>query len=202
MGYNEGYRTSWDAAVGKVTAAVFEDNCKAWSGDHCVDPLLVPGVLFSNRKIDAEDPGIEDLAPTALRLFGVESARLDGRKTGFPAPMSNLFFPGQRAVTLTAFLLCAAMAISQSGCSRSDARTSAANGKRVIVLGIDGMDPEFLGRTGSRCPTWTVFATKASSNGSPPSCRRRVRWPGPLSSPAWIRAVTASTISSTAIPKP
>ena len=72
VGYNEGYRTSWDAAVGKVTARVFSDNEKAWSGDHCVDPLLVPGVLFSNRKIDAESPGIEDLAPTALTLFGVQ----------------------------------------------------------------------------------------------------------------------------------
>jgi bisphosphoglycerate-independent phosphoglycerate mutase (AlkP superfamily) len=37
-----------------------------------VDPVLVPGVLFSNRKIDASDPGIEDLAPTALNLFGVQ----------------------------------------------------------------------------------------------------------------------------------
>ena len=72
VGYNEGYRTSWDAAVGKVTAHVFEDNSKAWSGDHCVDPLLVPGVLFSNRKLDADDPGIEDMAPTALQLFGLK----------------------------------------------------------------------------------------------------------------------------------
>jgi predicted AlkP superfamily phosphohydrolase/phosphomutase len=72
IGYNEGYRTSWDAAVGKVSANVFEDNCKAWSGDHSVDPLLVPGVLFSNRKIEAEDPGIEDMAPTALTLFGLD----------------------------------------------------------------------------------------------------------------------------------
>ncbi|HEY6986794.1 MAG TPA: alkaline phosphatase family protein [Bryobacteraceae bacterium] len=72
VGYNEGYRTSWDAAVGKVSARVFEDNSKAWSGDHSVDPVLVPGVLFSNRKIDLENPGIEDMAPTALHLFGVE----------------------------------------------------------------------------------------------------------------------------------
>ena len=72
VGYNEGYRTSWDAAVGKVTSKVFEDNCKAWSGDHCVDPTLVPGILFSNRKLDADDPGIEDLAPTALELFGLK----------------------------------------------------------------------------------------------------------------------------------
>jgi predicted AlkP superfamily phosphohydrolase/phosphomutase len=72
VGYSRGYRTSWDAAVGKATARVFEDNAKAWSGDHCVDPALVPGVLFSNLKLDAENPGIEDMAPTALDLFGVE----------------------------------------------------------------------------------------------------------------------------------
>jgi bisphosphoglycerate-independent phosphoglycerate mutase (AlkP superfamily) len=29
-------------------------------------------VLFSNRKIEAADPGIEDMAPTALDLFGIE----------------------------------------------------------------------------------------------------------------------------------
>jgi len=63
---------SWGAAVGKVTPHVFEDNRKAWSGDHCVDPVLVPGVLFSNRKLDVNNPGIEDMAPTALDLFGIE----------------------------------------------------------------------------------------------------------------------------------
>ena len=71
VGYNEGYRCSWEGAVGKVAARVLEDNQKAWSGDHCVDPVLVPGVLFANRKIDARDPGIEDLAATALSLFGL-----------------------------------------------------------------------------------------------------------------------------------
>jgi predicted AlkP superfamily phosphohydrolase/phosphomutase len=80
VGYAEGYRTSWDAAVGKVTSQVIEDNPKAWSGDHCVDPLLVPGVLFCNRRIDAEDPGIEDLAPTTLQLFGIDPpAYMDGK---------------------------------------------------------------------------------------------------------------------------
>jgi predicted AlkP superfamily phosphohydrolase/phosphomutase len=71
VGYARGYRTSWDAAAGKTTARIFEDNVKAWSGDHCVDPALVPGVLFSNLKLDAENPGIEDLAPTALQIFGI-----------------------------------------------------------------------------------------------------------------------------------
>ncbi len=71
VGYNDGYRTSWAAAQGIVEREVFTDNPKPWSGDHSVDPVLVPGVLFSNRKIAAEDPGIEDLAPTALELFGL-----------------------------------------------------------------------------------------------------------------------------------
>ncbi len=80
VGYNSGYRSSWGAAVGKVGSAVFEDNVKAWSGDHCMDPCLVPGVVFCNRKFDAADPGIEDLAPTTLSLFGVKTpAYMEGK---------------------------------------------------------------------------------------------------------------------------
>jgi predicted AlkP superfamily phosphohydrolase/phosphomutase len=80
VGYADGYRASWNAAVGKTTSEVFEDNLKCWSGDHCVDPALVPGVLFSNRKIDVKNPGIEDMAPTALDLFGIEPPpHMEGR---------------------------------------------------------------------------------------------------------------------------
>ena len=71
VGYADGYRVSWESAVGQTTNCVLEDNPKAWSGDHCVDPVLVPGVLFSNLRLAADDPGIEDLAPTVLDLFGV-----------------------------------------------------------------------------------------------------------------------------------
>lgn len=70
-GYNRGYRASWEGATGRVTREVFTDNTKSWSGDHCVDPRLVPGVLFANRKVLDDDPGIMDLAPTILTLFGV-----------------------------------------------------------------------------------------------------------------------------------
>ncbi|MFN8177699.1 MAG: alkaline phosphatase family protein [bacterium] len=72
IGYNRGYRTSWDCATGVVAEGVFEDNVKAWSGDHCVDPRLVPGVLFSNRNLDVDDPALIDIAPTTLTLFGVK----------------------------------------------------------------------------------------------------------------------------------
>jgi predicted AlkP superfamily phosphohydrolase/phosphomutase len=91
VGYNEGYRASWDGAVGKVAAEILEDNPKAWSGDHCVDPALVPGVLFSNRQFEAadpsSDPGIEDLAPTALLLFGLQPpAWMDGKALSWDRP--------------------------------------------------------------------------------------------------------------------
>ena len=72
IGYNAGYRTSWDCATGVVSRPVFEDNVKAWSGDHCIDPRLVPGVLFSNFEVDEPEPALIDIAPTALRLFGLD----------------------------------------------------------------------------------------------------------------------------------
>jgi predicted AlkP superfamily phosphohydrolase/phosphomutase len=80
IGYNAGYRSSWDCATGVVGGPVFEDNVKAWSGDHCIDPRLVPGVLFCNRRVGTEQPALIDIAPTALRLFGIEPPPyMDGR---------------------------------------------------------------------------------------------------------------------------
>jgi len=70
VGYNHGYRISWDGATGVVAGPVWDDNAKAWSGDHGVDPRIVPGVFFCNNKIDAIDPAIIDIAPSVLRLFG------------------------------------------------------------------------------------------------------------------------------------
>jgi predicted AlkP superfamily phosphohydrolase/phosphomutase len=72
IGYHRGFRHSWDCATGSVSAEVFSDNTKSWSGDHCVDPRLVPGVFWCNRKVDAENPELVDMAPTMLDLFGVD----------------------------------------------------------------------------------------------------------------------------------
>ncbi len=72
IGYDGGYRNSWDCATGAVPSEVFSDNTKSWSGDHCVDPRIVPGVFFCSEKITTETPNILDLAPTTLDLFGVE----------------------------------------------------------------------------------------------------------------------------------
>ena len=72
IGYHRGFRHSWDCATGSVSREVFSDNTKSWSGDHCVDPRLVPGVFWCNRQIAAEDPELVDMAPTMLDLFGVD----------------------------------------------------------------------------------------------------------------------------------
>jgi predicted AlkP superfamily phosphohydrolase/phosphomutase len=80
VGYARGYRVSWEAAVGKTAREIFHDNKKAWSGDHCVDPTVVPGVLFCNRPIDAQQPRLLDIGPTVLELFGIATPDyMDGR---------------------------------------------------------------------------------------------------------------------------
>ena len=89
VGYAAGFRASWDSVMGKVTREIFEDNLKAWSGDHCIDPRLVPGVLFCNRKIAEEKPAIVDVAPTILKLFGVAlPGNLDGKAWTVAAGLS------------------------------------------------------------------------------------------------------------------
>jgi predicted AlkP superfamily phosphohydrolase/phosphomutase len=70
-GYSRGYRTAWDAVKGIVGDEVFTDNTRCWSGDHCIDPQLIPGVLFCNRPIASKQPGIIDIAPSVLEVFGI-----------------------------------------------------------------------------------------------------------------------------------
>jgi len=71
VGYEKGFRHSWDCATGSVSEEIFSDNTKSWSGDHCVDPRLVPGVFWCNRAINTDEPNILDMAPTAMDLFGI-----------------------------------------------------------------------------------------------------------------------------------
>ena len=85
VGYEKGYRASWENAVGRCDGPVFRDNDRLWSGDHCVDPALVPGMLFCNQPIAQNvAPSIMDFAPTILTLFGVPvPAYVDGKTWKF-----------------------------------------------------------------------------------------------------------------------
>jgi len=80
LGFDEGYRSSWQTALGSTPSVLMEPNAKRWSGDHCVVPDFVPGVFLSNRKINTDKPRIIDVAPTILKLFELEApASVDGR---------------------------------------------------------------------------------------------------------------------------
>jgi predicted AlkP superfamily phosphohydrolase/phosphomutase len=71
VGYSRGYRASWATAQGGGGSEVVEPNRRAWGGDHCIDPELVPGILLSNRRLRFEGAAIGDIAPTLLELHGV-----------------------------------------------------------------------------------------------------------------------------------
>lgn len=71
VGYNRGFRVGWDSVLGGMPANILEDNSEPWSGDHCIDYTLVPGVVLSNRKIQAARPSLIDIAPTILADFGI-----------------------------------------------------------------------------------------------------------------------------------
>ncbi|HET6179141.1 MAG TPA: alkaline phosphatase family protein [Candidatus Sulfotelmatobacter sp.] len=75
VGYNRGYRAGWKTILGSFPPDELEDNSNPWSGDHCMDYTLVPGVLLSNRKIPAPAPALTDIAPTILGEFGIAKAK-------------------------------------------------------------------------------------------------------------------------------
>jgi bisphosphoglycerate-independent phosphoglycerate mutase (AlkP superfamily) len=57
----------------------FEDNVKKWSGDHIIDPCLVPGALFISQGF-RDDARMVDLAPTILDALGVPRGQaMEGR---------------------------------------------------------------------------------------------------------------------------
>jgi predicted AlkP superfamily phosphohydrolase/phosphomutase len=71
LGFNRGYRASWKTILGTYERKVVADNQDKWSGDHCMDPSGLSGVLLANRKITSETPALIDLAPTILAEYGL-----------------------------------------------------------------------------------------------------------------------------------
>ena len=84
LGFNIGYRASWQTALGAVPKELIEDNLKKWSGSHLFDPQLIPGILFVNQKLSADTASILDIAPTILDFTGfkpeeINSIEFDGQ---------------------------------------------------------------------------------------------------------------------------
>ncbi len=80
VGFDEGYRVSWQTCLGGAPAGVFAVNDRKWSGDHCsLDPAITPGMVLSNQPLPP-DPSIIDCAPSIVRSFGLPvPAEMDGR---------------------------------------------------------------------------------------------------------------------------
>jgi predicted AlkP superfamily phosphohydrolase/phosphomutase len=77
VGYAKGTRTSDESALGTVPPGpIVADNRGAWSGDHCMDPDTVPGILLTSRALATRAPTLQALGAAILAELGVH---------GFPA---------------------------------------------------------------------------------------------------------------------
>lgn len=81
IGFAAGFRASWQTALGGVPAPLIEDNRKNWSGDHCVDPALVPGVLFTSFRMDGNLGSIAEV-PELIRGSFLRSPKSAGAASG------------------------------------------------------------------------------------------------------------------------
>ena len=80
IGFEQGYRMSWQNAVGGLTTEIFADNTEEWVGDHLIDRSYVPGIIFTNFKIKKENPNLMDIAPTVLALLSLDIPKdMDGK---------------------------------------------------------------------------------------------------------------------------
>jgi len=81
LGFNDGYRISWQTTLGGFGKKVVEPNMQKWSGDHCsIDPSLLAGVFLSNGKPRDYNIDLMDIAPTVLTYFEIDVPRImDGR---------------------------------------------------------------------------------------------------------------------------
>ena len=81
VGYNRGYRASWQTALGKIPKQWYETNDKKWSGDHCMASDILPGTLLTNQKVRRPaGASLCDVTATILAAFGISTPEdMDGR---------------------------------------------------------------------------------------------------------------------------
>jgi predicted AlkP superfamily phosphohydrolase/phosphomutase len=72
IGYGKSYSATPQSTLGRLDPVVHQPNLSQWTGDHGMDPAVVPGILFSNDKLSRRVTGLKDLAAAILAEFGVE----------------------------------------------------------------------------------------------------------------------------------
>ena len=80
VGYAKGTRASDESALGGVPAEVIVDNLGAWTGDHCMDPDAVPGILLTNRPLRVRAANLRELAPAILAELGIDGFPTTGKE--------------------------------------------------------------------------------------------------------------------------
>jgi predicted AlkP superfamily phosphohydrolase/phosphomutase len=67
LGYAPGFRASWQTSLGAAPPPLIEDNRQFWSGDHCIDPEAVPGILLASFQPDEAPQDIAGMAHFLLK---------------------------------------------------------------------------------------------------------------------------------------
>jgi len=81
IGFEDGYRVSWQTTLGGSPQGIVYPNTQKWSGDHCgFDYQTTAGVFVSSRPMTASNPRVIDIAPTVLKFLGVAiPGTIDGK---------------------------------------------------------------------------------------------------------------------------
>lgn len=83
LGCPSGYRASSETGLGKWKETTIEENNDHWGADHCIDPDVVPGVLFSSQGLkDFPNPSFRDIPPMVVGKYldhsGVTPPKISG----------------------------------------------------------------------------------------------------------------------------
>ncbi len=83
IGYHRGYRISDEAVLGKFPKEIVTDRKDKWASDHCSDPMVVPGMILTNKTCTSKNPGLWDMGPSILKAFGIETPKKMNGKNVF-----------------------------------------------------------------------------------------------------------------------
>ena len=80
IGYHDGYRVSWESVLGGMHPQVIRNNMNPWSGDHCMDPNLIPGSLLTTLPVqEKKEISIRDIVPGVFSYLGIKGReKMDG----------------------------------------------------------------------------------------------------------------------------
>jgi predicted AlkP superfamily phosphohydrolase/phosphomutase len=100
VGYDQPYSNSDASTLGEIGEVVFDDNTSRWSGNHLIDPSLVPGILLVNAPIAPGAWGLADVTVSILDHYGLPPGPgMAGRsflQAGHPAaPVASLAGSGR-----------------------------------------------------------------------------------------------------------